>query len=327
MNTRRKLVIALGVGALAAPVASFAQQQGKIWRVGYLSSNSGISPNDEALRLRLREFGYVEGQNLIFEWRFTKGNADLFPKLAAELVRLKVDCIITNGTNATLAAKKETSTIPIIMGNAQDDPVRHGLVASLARPGGNVTGFISISSELAGKRLELLRKTVRKASRVAILWDPNSRPAAAHVEETTVAARALGVQLQPLEVRDFEALENAFRIAGKGHVEALIVVSAGLILSLRARIIEFAVKTRLPVMYADSRWVLDGGLMSYGVDTAEQYRNAAVYVDKILKGAKPADLPVVQPTKFEVVVNMRTAKTLGINLPNSILLQATKVIE
>lgn len=327
MNNRRKLLIALSAGALTVPLASFAQQQGKIWRIGYISTRAGIDANEEAFRQRLRELGYVEGQNIVIEWRFAKGEADLFPEIAVELIRLKVDCINANGIDATVAARQATKTIPIVMVGAADDPVRHGLVASLARPGGNVTGFINISSELSGKRLQLLKETLPKASRVAILSDSGSRPAAAHVRETEFAARALGVQLQSLKVRNPEDLENAFRAAGKGRAQALIVVQTGLVNSHRARIVNLAVKTRLPVMYTDSSFVLAGGLMSYGPDGPEQHRRAATYVDRILKGAKPADLPVEQPTKFEFVINLKAAKQIGLTIPPNVLARADKVIQ
>jgi putative ABC transport system substrate-binding protein len=327
MTTRRELLIVLGAGALTGPFGSFAQQQSKVWRIGFLSSNPGIGSSEEAFGQGLRELGYVEGQNIVIEWRFTKGKVDLLPEFAAELVRLKVDCIITNGINATLAAWRATKTIPIVMGGGDDDPVRHGLVASLARPGGNVTGFISISSELARKRLELVKDTLPKVSRVAILWDPDSLPTAAHVRETGVAARALGVQLQSLEVRNPEVLENVFRAASKGRAQALIVVVSGLVNSLGARIATLAVKARLPVMYTSSNVVLAGGLMSYGENGPDRFHRVATYVDRILKGAKPADLPVVQPTKFELVINLKAAKQIGLTIPPNMLTRADKVIE
>jgi putative ABC transport system substrate-binding protein len=326
VNTRRHVLVVLGAGAFAVPLASFAQQQGKIWRIGYLAPRAGES-RDEAFLKALRELGYVEGQNIVIEWRFAKGKADLLPELAAELVRLKVDCIVANGTNSSRAAKQATNTIPIVMGNSGDDPVRQGLVASLARPGGNVTGFVDIGSELAGKRLEILKDTLPKLSRVAILWDPDSRPTAAHIRETEIAARALGVQLQSLEVRDPEGLENAFRVAGKGRAQALIVVTAGLMNSHQAQIINLALKTRLPVMYTGQLFVLAGGLMGYGSDVLAQYRRVATYVDKILKGAKPADLPVQQPTKFELIINLKTAKQIGLTIPPSVLARADQVIK
>lgn len=298
-----------------------------MWRVGFLSSRPGIGSYEEAFRQSLRELGYIEGQNLATEWRFTQGNVDLLPVLATELVRLKVDCIVTNGTNATRAAKQATSTIPIVMANTEDNPIRSGLVASLARPGGNVTGFISIGSELAGKRLELLKQALPSASRVAILWDANSAPAAEYERETEVAARALRVQFQSLEVRSPDGLEDAFQAAVKGRAQALILVTTGFMNSHQARILNLTFKNRLPVMYSNSLFVLAGGLMSYAADIVDQYRRVATYVDRIWKGAKPADLPVVLPTKFELIINQKSARQIGLTIPRSLLEQADKVIQ
>jgi putative ABC transport system substrate-binding protein len=304
-----------------------AQQAGKVYDIGYLANSAGIESREEAFRQGLRELGYIEGQNIGIEWRFSKGKLDRLPDLAAQLVRLKVDLIIAVGVNPTRAAKQATSTIPIVMGNADDDPVRHGLVASLARPGGNVTGFTNIGSDLAGKRLELLQETVPKASRVAILWDPKGQGGAGHARETRIAAPALGVELQPVEVRAPEDLENAFQAGVKGRAEALIVVHAGLMQTQRARIVNLAVKTRLPVMYTDSQFALAGGLMSYDADADERYRGVANYVDKILKGTKPADLPVQQPIKFEFIVNLKAAKQIGLTIPPNVLARADRVIK
>jgi len=320
------LISTFALGLLAGPLPAGAHHTGKVYRIGYLK-NGGIGPNEEAFREALRELGYVEGQNIVIEWRPAKGKLERLPELAAELVRLKVDCIVAVGLGPTGIAKRATTTIPIVMGNASGDPVQHGLVASLARPGGNVTGVISVSSDLAGKRLEILKETLPKVSRVAILWIPTSPSAAYHVRETEVAARKLGVQLQSLEVRSRDDLESAFRSAGKRSADALIVVSPGGMGRYRKRILDLAVKTRLPVMYTGSRWVRRGGLMSYGTNSRELRRRAATYVDKILKGAKPADLPVEQPTKFDLVINLKTAKALGLTIPPAVLLQATKVIK
>jgi putative ABC transport system substrate-binding protein len=327
MYNRRKLVIALGAGALAAPLTAFSQQPDKVWRVGFILVRSESGPSEEVFRQALRELGYVEGQNIAIEWRFTAGKRDLYRQFAMELVSLKVDCIVAVGIDATLAAKLATNTIPIVMVGANDDPVRRGLIGSLARPGGNVTGFVLLGPELAGKRLQLLKETLPNATRMAILWDRNSLPSASHVKEAESAARVLGVQLQSLDVGDAEGLENAFRAAGKAHAQALIVVGVGFINSREARIVNIATKARLPAIYTNSRFVIAGGLMSYAADNVEQYRGAATYVGKILKGTKPADLPVQQPTKFEFAINLKTAQALGIKIPNSILVQATKVIE
>ncbi len=250
----------------------------------------------------------------------------MLPDLAAELVRLKVDCIVAAGVGPTRAVKNATSTIPIVMGNADDDPVRQGLVASLARPGGNVTGFTNVGSDLAGKRLELLKETVPKASRVAILWDPMGPGGAGHVRETGSVAPALGVKLQFVEVRDPGDLDNAFQAAVKGRAEGLIVVTTGLMASHRPRIINLAVKTRLPAIYSNVNFVREGGLMSYAADGPERLRGVATYVDKILKGTKPADLPVQRPVKFELVFNLNAAKQIGLTIPPNTLARADKVI-
>jgi putative ABC transport system substrate-binding protein len=303
-----------------------AQQPGKVYRIGYLANATGIAPREKAFQQGLRELGYVEGQNLFIEWRFSKGKLDQLPDLAGELVRLKVDLILAMGVAPARAAKEATGTIPIVMGNADDDPVRHGLITSLARPGGNVTGFTNIGSGLAGKRLELLKETVPKTSRVAILWDPKGHGGAGHARETKTAAPALGVQLQPVEVQGAEDLDNAFQSAVKGRAEALIAVHAGLMQTQRARIVNLAVKTRLPVMYTDSQFALVGGLMSYSDDDLDRTRRAATYVDKILKGMKPADLPVQQPAKFEFIINLKTAKQIGLTIPPNVLARADRVV-
>ena len=313
------LVYALPAFILATIHLAEAQQAGKVYRVGYVTNAAGINEETEGIIQSLRDFGYIEGQNFLIEWRFSKGKLDLLPDLAAELVRLKPDCIIAQGVAPTLAVKQATSTIPIVMGNADDDPVRHGLVASLARPGGNVTGFINIGSDLAGKRLELLKETVPKASRVAILWDPKGQGGAGHVREAKIVAPALGVQLQPVEVRGPEDLDNAFQSAVKGRAEALTLVATALMNSHRPRIVSLAINTRLPAMYSNVDFVRDGGLMSYAADTRERLRGVAIYVDKILKGTKPADLPVQQPTKFEFVINLKTAKQIGLTIPPNVL--------
>jgi putative ABC transport system substrate-binding protein len=276
----------------------------------------------------MHELGYVEGKNLNIDWRLASGKQALFPELAAELVRLNVDAIVCQGVGATGAAKRATTTIPIVMSNADDDPVRLGLVASLARPGGNVTGFISISSEIAGKRLELLKETVPKALRFGILSRPISQgtAAASHVRETEVAARALGIKLEALEARGREDLEIAFQMARK-IADAVIVVTVGGMINDRDRVLDLAVKTRLPVMYTNPEAVLNGGLMSYAADLPALARGAATYVDRIFKGTKPADLPVQQPSKFEFIINLKAAKQIGLTIPQSVLYRADKVIK
>ncbi len=317
------LISTLVLGLLAGPLPAEAQETGKVYRIGYLS----VSPVHRVLRQRLRELGYIEGQNLVIEWRSAKGKRDLYPELAAELVRLKVDLIFTVGPHATRAAKQATSTIPIVMGNASVDPVRHGLVASLARPGGNITGLFDLMPDLAGKRLELLKEAFPKVSRVGHLSILGNPPGVAHLKETEAVARALGVRVQALEVRGPDDLENAFRAAVEGGTEALIVVGVGFIISHRQRIIDFEIKSRLPAMHTHRGWVPAGGLMSYRTNNLERYRRAAMYVDRILKGTKPADLPVERPTKFVFEINLKTAKEIGVTIPQSILYRADKVIK
>jgi putative ABC transport system substrate-binding protein len=324
---RRAFLGGLGLSVLAAPIAVEAQSAGKVWRIGYLSNRAGIGPYEEILRQALRQLGYIEGQNLVIEWRFAKGEVDRHPELASDLVRLKVDCIICLGLLPTRAAKQATSTIPIVMGNFADDPVRHGLIASLARPGGNITGAVDITQDLAGKRLELLKEVVPTAARIAILWHADSPAAATQFKETEMAARPLRVQLQSLEVRRPDDLENAFRAAWRGRADALIVVSFGFVQNHQDQIVSLAIKNRLPAMYTESEFVHVGGLVSYTSDRRDRVRRAAVYVDKILKGAKPADLPVEQPTKFELVINLKTAKALGMNIPQSLLVRADEIIQ
>ena len=329
MNNRRKLVIALGAGALVSPFGSFAQQQPtKVPQIGYLSSDSPstIAARIEAFHQGLRELGYVEGKNIFVEWRFADGKADRLPALAAELVRLKVDLVVTTGPAATRAAKEATITIPIVM--AQDsDPVGNGLVASLARPGRNITGLSSLAAEISGKRLELLKEIVPRLSRVVVLGS-SITPGNAHaLRETELAAKAFGVQLQYVDVLVSKDIAPAFRAAAKGRADALLVLTSLVLISQRPQLADLAVKSRLPAIYDRGEFVEDGGLLCYGTNFTDLSRRAATYVDRILKGAKPADLPVEQPTKFELVVNLKTANALGLTIPNSILVQATKVIE
>ncbi len=318
------LISTLVLGLLAGPLPVEAQKAGKVYRIGYLG---GATRVHKGFLQRLRELGYIEGQNLVIEARLSKGKRDLYPEIAAELVRLKVDLILAVGTPAARAAKQATSTIPIVMGNSSADPVRHGLVASLARPGGNVTGVIDIMSDLAGKRLELLKEAFPKLSRVAHLSPFGFLPSADHLTETEAAGRALGVRIQALEVPDPDDLENAFRAAVEGGAEALIVVGVDFFIPHRQRIVDLEVKNRLPAMHTHSRWVPAGGLMSYTTNNLERYRRNATYVDRILKGTKPADLPVERMTKFVFEINLKTAKKLGVTIPSNVLYQATKVIK
>ena len=306
--------------ALSFPVE--AQEPRKVYRIGYLAQSSQGS-REEAFRQGLRQLGYIEGQNIVIEWRFGSKN---IRKLAAELIRADVDLIVTRGTRATRAAQKATSTIPIVMagvGNA----VSRGFVASLAQPGGNITGLTTRSPDLADKRLELLMELLPNLSRVALLRNASRKGTEEHLKEAEVAARKLGWQLQSLEVREPEDIETVFQAAERGHVEALIVVANGLGGAQRARIISLATQKRLPIIASSDSYVRAGGLMSYSTDRSEQQRRAATYVDKILKGASPGDLPVERPTKFELIVNLKAAKQLGITIPPSVLYQATKVIK
>ena len=312
--------------ALSFPVQ--AQQTGKIYRIGFLSGAvPGSSPDIEAFREGLRDLGYVEGKNLVIEYRYTERKADRFPDLLSDLVRLKVDVIIGDGTGATSAAKKATSTIPIVM-TSTTDPVGNGLIASLARPGGNVTGLSNVSGELGGKLLELLKEIDPRLTRVAIVI-PGGQGAAnkLFVKQTEVPARALRVQLISLVVRGPEDYEGAVRAATKERANALLSrLPPGTPSAHRKQFVELAAKSRLPVVSATNLDTEAGGLMSYGRDPRESYRRAATYVDKILKGAKPADLPVEQPTKLELVINLKTAKQIGVTVPQKVLIRADKVI-
>ncbi len=325
----RKVDICLLTAALLSTVPFVeAQQPKKVPRIGYLStvSPSTISDRLEAFRQGLRELGYVEGKTIGIEWRFAEGKADRLPGLAAELVRLKVDVIVTSGPAPTRAAKEATVTIPIVM-EQDSDPVGNGFVASLARPGGNITGLSTLAPELSGKRLELLKEIVPKLSRVAVFGASTNPGSAQSLRETELAARALGVQLQYLDVLSPKDIETAFRAAAKGRADALLVLQSPVFVNERTQLADLAVKGRLPAIYDRREVVDDGGLMSYGTNFADMSRRAATYVDKILKGAKPADLPVEQPIKFELVINLKTAKQIGLTIPQSVLYRADKVIK
>ncbi len=325
---RAVLLVALGLGLLAAPLAAEAQQPAKVPRIGFLGGSPATGfPNNylEAFRQGLRELGYVEGRNITIEYRWAEGKYDRLPALAAELVQLKVDVIFAFATPPSQAAKQATKTIPIVMLAA--DAVEQGLVASLARPGSNITGLSVQAPELGGKQLQLLKQVVPRASRVAILWNTANPYTALVVRETEAAARTLGVQLQSLPVRGPEEFEGAFEAATRGGAAALLTVGDVLTIAHRTRIVALAAKSRLPAMYTFREFVDDGGLMAYGANLADLSRRAATYVDKILKGAKPGDLPVEQPTKFELVINLRTAKALGLTIPQSVLIRADEVIQ
>jgi len=308
-----------------------AQQAKKLPRIGYLSpvDPATDSTRFEGIRLALRERGYIEGQNIAIEYRYAGGKVDPLPELAAELVRLKVDIIVAAGGDALIrAAKNATKTIPIVMVGRGIDPVAAGHVESLARPGDNVTGITNLTRELGGKRLELLKEAVPKLARVAVLYDPAYPNSVLDVKEVLpVAARALGLTVRAWEVRDANGFEKVFAALSKERPDGLYVIGAGRMNANRKRTIGFALKSRLPSVY-DSREAVDtGGLMSYGADLADSYRRVATYVDRILKGAKPADLPVEQPTKFELVINLKTAKQIGLTIPQSVLYRADKVIK
>jgi putative ABC transport system substrate-binding protein len=325
----RKLSIFIFVTVLLAPVLfADAQQPTKVPRIGYLTASSLSAQSDriEALRQGLRELGYVEGKNIVIEWRSGEGKIDRLPALAAELVRLKVNVIVTAGSNLTRAAKEATTTIPIIM--AQDpDPVGNGFVANLARPGGNITGLSNLGPELSGKRLELLKEVVPKLTRVAVFGTSTFPGNTSILKETELAAAALKIQLQYLDVLEPKDIETAFQRASKGRAEAVLLLAGRVFTSQRTQLAELAVKSRLPAIYYAAEFVEDGGLMTYGANRADLARRAATYVDKILKGAKPADLPVEQPKKFEFIINLKAAKQIGLTIPPNVLVRADKVIK
>ena len=322
MMDRRSFLSTMAGGLLAAPLAAEAQLSTTIPRIGLLADATPWEP----LRLGLRDLGYVEGKSIALEERSSQGRNDRFSDLASELVRLNVNIIVTWGTPATLAAKQATTTIPIVMASA-GDPVRSGLVSSLAHPGGNVRGLTVLGPGLAAKRLELLKEAVPNMSRVAFLWNPANPDQESSFNEIQAGARALGVTLQSVEARDREELEQAFAAMKRGRPSALLMTADSLIQRYIGRIVAFASENRLPAMYQLREAVDGGGLMSYGVSLPDLGRRAAYFVDKILKGAKPSDLPIEQPTKFELVVNLKTAKALGLTIPQSLLQRADQVIE
>ena len=319
---------ALSALLFALSASTQAQQPTKIPRIGYLG---GVSPSANAARIEafrqgLRELGYVEGKNIVIEWRHAEAKLDRLPALAAELVRLKIDIIITGGTTATRAAKEATVTIPIVM-TLDSDPVGNGFVASLARPGGNITGLSTLAPEISGKQLELLKEIVPRLSRVAVFGTSTNPANAQLLREVELAARAFGVKLQYLDLRDPKDIETAFRAASKGRADAVLMLVPGTIVGARrTEIAELAVKSRLPAIYSGRAFVEAGGLMSYGVNNTDLDRRAATYVDKILKGTKPADLPVEQPTKFEFIINLKAAKQIGLTIPPEVLARADRVI-
>jgi len=325
---RRTFLCGLTLGAVAVPFAAKAQQAGKVARIGFLSISSGPTPSME-IAPGLRELGWIEGQNIIIEYRWAGGKTDRLPVMATELVRLKVDIIVTLSTPAAQAAKQATATIPIVV-TFIADPVGSGLVASLARPGQNITGVSTLARGLVAKRLELLKAVVPGADRIGVLWQPDvfgERMIHGLVEETNVAGRTLGLQLQFAEARRADDLEQAFSTMSKTRVGGLLVFPSPILFEARTSIVAHAAKTRLPAVYGWREAVDVGGLMSYATNFRDMYRRAAVYVDKILKGAKPGDLPIEEPTKLELVINMKTAKALGLTIPPSLLLRADEVIQ
>ena len=322
----KKLLWTVTLVLLAIGTFAQAQQPKKISKIGWIVTSSGSTPGMEAFRREILALGYVEGKNIVFESRYAGTQLDRLPALADALIRLRVDVLVTPSTPAALAAKNATKTIPIVF-VISADPIGAGLVDSLARPGGNITGVTNISAVLAGKRLELLKETVPKLSRVAVLWDPQDPSPAQQWKESQLAARELGLQLHSMEVRSADKFEVAFKEATKAGSGALAVTRGPLAASNQKQIADLAAKNRLPAIYGRGDYVESGGLMSYSTNDADQYRRAAVYVDKILRGAKPADLPVEQPTKFEFVINLKTAKQIGVTIPPEVLARVTKLIK
>jgi putative ABC transport system substrate-binding protein len=324
---RKITVLTLCAMLLALGFPAEAQQPTKIPRIGFLGDSASTNPaRNEAFRQGLRDLGYVEGKNIVIEWRFWEGKQDRQRALAAELARLKVDVIVAVGSGDIRAAKEASPTIPIVMISG-GDAVGSGLVASLARPGGNITGLATLRPELSGKRLELLKEIVPGLSRVAVFVSSNRADTGQVLKELDLAAGALGVKLQSLDIQSPKDFESAFRDAAKGRAEAVLVrVPGSILFAHRTKVLQLAVKGRLPVIYESAEEVEAGGLMSYGLNTNDSYRRAATYVDKILKGAKPADLPVEQPMKFEFIINLKAAKQIGLTIPPNVLARADKVI-
>jgi ABC-type uncharacterized transport system substrate-binding protein len=322
------LSILLVVVLLAVAVIAEAQQPTKVARIGYLNvaSSSSYASRTEAFRQGLRDLGYVEGKNIVIEYRYAEGKQERLPALAAEQVRLKVDVFVTANPGSTRAAKEATPTIPIVMA-WDDDPVGNRFVASLARPGGNITGLATLSPELSGKQLELLKETVRKLSRVAVLGTLTSVTTARSLKEVEPAAAAFGVKLQYLDIQGPKDIETAFQAVTYGRADAVLVLPSPFFASQRKQIADLAAKSRLPAIYPFPEFVEAGGLMTYSVNLTALFRRAATYVDKILKGAKPAELPVEQPTKFEFIINLKAAKQIGLTIPPNVLARADRVIK
>ena len=327
VNYRKRRVVSILLAAgFVFPAAARAQQPAKIPRVGYLDAASTSAERIEAFRQGLRDLGYVDGKNIVVDRKSADGRVDRLAALAAELVRLKTSVIVTGGTTATRSAHEATATIPIVM--AQDpDPVGNGFVASLARPGGNISGLSSLTAELAGKRLELLKEIIPNVSRVAVFGSSPNAGNARQLKETEIAARSFGITLQYLDIKDVGDIDTAFRGAARERAEAILVLSSPVTTSEQLHVAALAAKRQLPAIYSRREAVEDGGLLSYGVSIPDLERRAATYVDKILKGAKPADLPVEQPTKFELVINLKAAKQIGLTIPPNMLARADRVIK
>src|SRR5216117_1957021 len=325
MMDRRTFIGRLAGGLLAAPLVVRAQQVGKIYRIGILEPIPAAqnAANLDALRKGLRDLGYVEGRNLVIEYRSADGRAERFPDLASELVRLKVDLIVTRGTPAARAAKNATGTIPVVMATMGDP---RAIVASFAHPGGNITGVTTFSTELTAKRIELLRELVPKISRVALLHNMGNPAAPPEWEEIRTAARSLGLQAELLDARSQDDLGRAFELAVRQHVDALVIGADGLIYAHQQTIVDLAARSRLPAAYPAREFVEAGGLIAYAVNYPDLYFRFASFIDKIFKGAKPGELPVEQPAKFQLVINLKTAKALGLTIPQSLLLRADEVI-
>jgi putative tryptophan/tyrosine transport system substrate-binding protein len=322
------IVAAFTISVLSTPSASQAQHRGHVPRLGYLGTSSASLESElvKAFREGLRERGYVEGQNIVIEYRWAEGNYQRFPDLVADLVKLKVDLILTTGTPGPLAAKRATQTIPIVMAFT-GDAVATGLVSSLARPGGNVTGLTTMNPDLEGKRLEILRELLPKLVTGVVLLNTSNPFSAIQSEQTKISAKALGIQLQPMDLQRPEDFKDAFARVARQRPDAITMVADRFLLAHRTQIVDFVAKTRVPAMYPYRDFVVAGGLMSYAPSYEDLCRRSATYVDKILKGAKPADLPVEQASKYELVINLKTARALGLTIPPTVLLQADQVIE
>ena len=330
MITRRQLLIAIGVGPFAAAIPSLAQQQAKIPRIGFLSQGprptSLVSGFLGAFLKGMRELGYIEGKNLLIEWRFADGVSERLPALAAELVRLKVEVLVASNPPTIQAARQATSTIPIVM-VLGPDPIGLGIVESLSRPQGNITGLVTTVMDVSRKHLEFLRAMIPKLSRAAVLGNPANPPHSLLTKNIQASAQRTSTRVFPVEARTAQEIDNAFAQANKGRARGIIVEADGLFIAQRQRIAELAMKNRLPSIFPFREHVEAGGLMSYGPSIADRFYGAATYVDKILKGAKPADLPIEQPTRFYLVINRKTAKALGLTIPQELLLRADEVIE